>query len=78
MDEALAVLHRLERIEALEREGAPAPSLLAEVRALLEEAETWVSAERGGTDLAEQALQRCRDAVDGGGVGLGRAKAAPG
>jgi hypothetical protein len=64
MDEARAVLHRLERIEALEREGAPARSVLAEVHALLEEAEAWVCSERDGTDLAEQALQRCRDAVD--------------
>ena len=37
--------------------------MLAEVRALLGEAEAWVSAERDGTDLAEQALARCRDAV---------------
>ena len=64
MDEARAVLHRLERIEALERERAPARSLLAEVHALLREAEAWVVTERGGTDLAEQALQRCRDTAD--------------
>ncbi len=64
MDEARAVLHRFERIEALERESAPARSLLAEVHALLREAEAWVATERGGTDLAEQALQRCRAAAD--------------
>jgi hypothetical protein len=64
MDEARAVLHRLERIEALEREGAPARSVLAEVHALLAEAEAWVASERDGTELAEQALQRCRDVVD--------------
>jgi hypothetical protein len=64
MDEARAVLHRLKRIEALEREGATARAVLAEVRALLTEAEVWVGSERGGTDLAEQALQRCRDAVE--------------
>jgi hypothetical protein len=63
MDEARAVLQRLERIEALEREGASARSLLPEVHALLEEAEAWVCAERDGTDLTEQALQRCHDAV---------------
>jgi hypothetical protein len=34
MEEARAVLARLERIEALEREGAGAPSLLAELREL--------------------------------------------
>ena len=47
MDEARAVLRRLSRIEALEREGAPPRSLLAEVHAL----------------LAEAALERCRDAL---------------
>ena len=65
MDEARAVLHRLERIDALDREGAPARSLLAEVRALLAEAEAWVAVERHGSDLADQALQRCRDALTG-------------
>jgi hypothetical protein len=64
MDEARAVLHRLERIEALERESAPVRSVLAEVHALLAEAEIWVASERDGTDLAEQALLRCCDAVE--------------
>lgn len=63
MDEARAVLRRLERIEALEREGAPARSLLAEVRALLEEADVWLAAEDDGTEGAEAALERCRDAL---------------
>lgn len=63
MDEARAVLQRLGRIEALEREGAPPRSLLAEVHALLEEAEAWVASERGGADDAEAALERCRDAL---------------
>jgi hypothetical protein len=63
VDEARAVLRRLERIEALERERAPARSLLAEVHALLAEAEAWVASERGGAELAEAALERCRDAL---------------
>jgi len=63
MDKARAVLRRLERIEALEREGAPPRSLLAEVHALLGEAEDWVACERGGVEEAELALERCRDAV---------------
>jgi hypothetical protein len=63
MDEARAVLRRLGRIEALEREGAPPRSLLAEVHALLEEAEAWVASERGGAHDAEAALERCRDAL---------------
>jgi len=63
MDEALAVLERLRRIEVLEREGAPARTLLAEVRALLEEADEWLGAEASGTERAEAALARCRAAV---------------
>jgi hypothetical protein len=63
MDEARAVLRRLSRIEALEREGAPPRSLLAEVHALLEEAEAWVAVERGGAEAAGAALERCREAL---------------
>jgi hypothetical protein len=57
------VLRRLRRIEALERERAPARSILAEVHALLDEADTWLAAEPGGSDPAEAALERCRDAL---------------
>jgi hypothetical protein len=46
MEEARAVLARLERIEALEREGAGAPSLLAELRELVREASEWAERER--------------------------------
>ena len=66
MDEARAVIHRLKRIEALEREGAPPQLLLAEVRELLREGEAWVSAERNGTESAAAALERCRLAHDAG------------
>ncbi|MBD0328860.1 MAG: hypothetical protein ICV64_02000 [Thermoleophilia bacterium] len=69
MDEARAVLERLRRIELLEREGATAPHLLAEVRALLVEAEAWVRAEPGGTARAEEALDDCRRALDRAPVG---------
>jgi hypothetical protein len=62
MDEARAVLTRLERIEALERAGSPAHVLLDEVRALLAEAEDWVRAEPGGTERAAAALKRCAEA----------------
>jgi len=63
MDEARAVLARLERIEALEDAGAPAGLLLDEVRGLLFDAEAWVRTERNGTDLAETALERSREAL---------------
>ena len=63
MDEARAVLRRLERIEALEREGAPAASLLAEVHALVAEAEAWLAVEQAGVEVAGPALARVRDAL---------------
>lgn len=63
MDEARAVLARIERIEALDRAGSPAPVLLEEVRALLAEAEDWVRAEPGGTARAARALDRCAAAL---------------
>jgi hypothetical protein len=66
MDEARAVVRRLRRIEALERGRAPAASLLAEVRELLVEAEAWVRAEPSGTEPAEEALERCREALRAG------------
>jgi hypothetical protein len=46
MEEARAVLARLERIEILEREGADATSLLAELRELVREAGEWAERER--------------------------------
>jgi len=63
MDEARAVLSRLERIEALDRAGSPAAVVLEEVRALLAEAEDWVRAEPGGTARATRALDRCAEAL---------------
>jgi hypothetical protein len=66
MDEARVVMRRLRRIEALERERAPARSVLAEVRALLVEAQAWASVERAETDEIEEALARCRAALEAG------------
>jgi hypothetical protein len=66
VDEARAVIHRLERIEALEREGAGPKQLLAEVRELLREGEAWLETEPDGTGLAAEALERCRAAHDAG------------
>jgi hypothetical protein len=61
MDEARAVLARLERIEALEREGAPPGALLEELRGLVQAAEEWARLEGG--DRAKQAIQRCASAL---------------
>jgi hypothetical protein len=58
------------RIEALDREGAPPRALLAEVRELLREAEAWLEAERHGTGVAADALERCRLAHDAGAMPL--------
>jgi hypothetical protein len=57
MDEARAVLGRLERIEALERRGASPAELLDELRELVHEAEVWARRERDDDALA--AVERC-------------------
>jgi len=63
MNEARAVLQRLRRIEVLEGEGAPARALLAEVHALVKEADAWLAVEGSGTEGAEAALECCREAL---------------
>lgn len=45
MDEARAVMRRLERIEALQREDAHPAALLAELHELVREAEAWARVE---------------------------------
>jgi hypothetical protein len=61
MDEARAVLERLERIEALDRAGAGREELLAELRGLLQEAEAWSSVEGG--DAGAAAVDNLRRAM---------------
>jgi hypothetical protein len=61
MEEARCVLERLRRIDELKSDGAPADVLLAEVQALLGEAEVWIEAE-GGSGRAERALESSREA----------------
>jgi len=62
MDEARAVLERLDRIETLDRAGVGRGELLAELRALLQEAEAWSSAEGG--DAGAGAVDGLRTAVN--------------
>jgi len=62
MDEARTVLERLERIETLDRQEAPAAALLVELRALVRDAETWLRAEPE-PEGAVAALVRCRGAL---------------
>jgi hypothetical protein len=52
VDEARAVLKRLERIDALERECADAALVLRELRELVREAEAWARRERDARALA--------------------------
>ena len=61
MDDARAVLARLDRIETLEREGAPPGVLLEELRGLVHDAEEW--ARREGGERAKNAVERCASAL---------------
>ena len=54
MDEARAVMRRLDRIEALEREGAHPDAVRAELHELVREAEAWARLE--GDERAEAAV----------------------
>jgi hypothetical protein len=64
MEEARAVLRRLDRIERLDRARVPADVLLGELRALVDEAEAWARREGAGAD----AVAHLREALDGAGV----------
>ncbi len=61
MDEARAVVARLERIEALERSGVPPGELLEELHELAREAAAWARRERD--PRAAAAAARCLDAL---------------
>ncbi|HEY8726184.1 MAG TPA: hypothetical protein VIL91_05720 [Gaiellaceae bacterium] len=61
MDEARAVLARLDRIEELEREGAPPGVLLEELRGLVQAAEVWAKLE--GDERSRRAVERCDAAL---------------
>jgi hypothetical protein len=61
MYEARAVLRRLERIEALQREGVDARMLLPELHELVREATAWAERERDPRALeAAAALAEAR------------------
>jgi hypothetical protein len=63
VDEAYAVIERLDRIHRLESEGAHSKTLIAELRELVREAEDWVRAE-GQPDRAAAAVERCKEALE--------------
>jgi hypothetical protein len=64
VEKARAVLERLDRIDGLREEEAPVAVLLAEVRALLCEAEEWAREEP--SERAAAALERSREALAAG------------
>jgi hypothetical protein len=61
VDEPEAVLRRLERIEELDRRGAPAAELVAQLRGLVAEAEAW--SRREGGDAGARAVDGLRRAL---------------
>jgi len=54
-------MERLDRIEALEREGAHPTTVLAELRELVREAEAWSRVE--GDERAQHAVERVEKAM---------------
>ena len=67
MDEAARVIERLERIASLRAggsaPGAPPDELLAELRALVPEAEAWAKSE--GDGRARSAVTKLREEAEG-------------
>jgi hypothetical protein len=61
-----AILERLERIDGLRREDAPAGMLLEEVRSLLSDAEDWVRDDPAVPPRAAEAIERCGEALAAG------------
>ena len=61
MEESRALLERLKRIEALDQTDAEPGEIIAELRALLDEAAAWSRAEGG--EAGERAVDRLRQAV---------------
>jgi len=55
------VIDRLERIEVLEREGAPPAVMLEELRGLVRDAEAWARID--GDERAREAVERCDAAL---------------
>ena len=62
MEEA-RVHARLDRIDALDREGAPPGEVLAELRGLLRDAESWTREQRRSTGGNEEVVERLRTAL---------------
>jgi hypothetical protein len=65
VEEAHALLTRLDRIETLDREGAPPELLLPELQALVREAEAWARRERdpGAEAAAAVVASACEEVL---------------
>ena len=66
------MLERLDRIEALDRAGAPSGDLLGELRALVAEAEEWVRSEPTGTARAAEAVSALGASLEAHVTAVGR------
>ena len=55
------MINRLERIEVLERDGAPPALMLEELRGLVRDAEAWARID--GDERAREAVERCDAAL---------------
>lgn len=66
METERAILERLERIDSLRRDDAPAGVLLGAVRLLLSEAEQWVREDPAAPRRALQAIERSKEALAAG------------
>ena len=66
MEKERAILERLERIDSLRQEDAPAGVLLDEVRSLLSQAEDWVREEPDAPGRVVDALERSKSALADG------------
>jgi hypothetical protein len=66
MEKEHAIFERLERIDGLRKEDAPAGVLLDEVRALLSEAEDWVRTEPGVPSRTVEAVALSQAALETG------------
>jgi hypothetical protein len=64
VEEARAVIARLDRIEAMERAREPGELVLDQLALLAVEAERWLETEHTAGIAARKALERCLDALE--------------
>jgi hypothetical protein len=64
MEEARAVMARLDRIEAMELRAESPELILDELAALTAETERWLETEPAAGAAARRALARCLDALE--------------